>query len=44
MEEANVQDTLENLCSDSNASVVKQALTTLQILKSNAQDSGLFFP
>ncbi|XP_036592415.1 rap1 GTPase-GDP dissociation stimulator 1-like [Trichosurus vulpecula] len=44
MEETKVQDTLENLCNHSNANVVKQAITTLQILKSNAQDSSLFFP
>nr|XP_020833018.1 rap1 GTPase-GDP dissociation stimulator 1-like isoform X2 [Phascolarctos cinereus] len=44
MEEAKVLDTLENLCNHSNANVVQQAVTTLQILKSNTQDSGLFFP
>uniref|UniRef100_G3VLW0 Rap1 GTPase-GDP dissociation stimulator 1 n=1 Tax=Sarcophilus harrisii TaxID=9305 RepID=G3VLW0_SARHA len=44
MEEAKVQDTLESLCNHSNTNVVKQAVTAIQILKRNAQDSGLFFP
>ncbi|XP_074152753.1 rap1 GTPase-GDP dissociation stimulator 1-like [Sminthopsis crassicaudata] len=44
MEEAKVQDTLESLCNHSNANVVKQAVTAIQILKRNTQDSGLFFP
>ncbi|XP_044516171.1 rap1 GTPase-GDP dissociation stimulator 1-like [Gracilinanus agilis] len=44
VEEAKIQDTLENLCNHSNANVVKQAIAALQILKSDTQDSGLFFP
>ncbi|XP_043835994.1 rap1 GTPase-GDP dissociation stimulator 1-like isoform X2 [Dromiciops gliroides] len=44
VEEAKVQDTLENLCNHGNGNVVKQAITALQILKSDPQDSGLFFP
>uniref|UniRef100_A0A5F8GDG5 Rap1 GTPase-GDP dissociation stimulator 1 n=1 Tax=Monodelphis domestica TaxID=13616 RepID=A0A5F8GDG5_MONDO len=44
VEEAKIQGTLENLCNHSNANVVKQAIAALQILKSDTQDSGLFFP
>ncbi|RMC11696.1 hypothetical protein DUI87_11819 [Hirundo rustica rustica] len=33
IEEENIQDTLERLCSHSNANVVKEAITTLQVLR-----------
>ncbi|XP_068924488.1 rap1 GTPase-GDP dissociation stimulator 1-like [Petaurus breviceps papuanus] len=44
MERAKFRETLENLCNHSNAKVVKQAITALQILKSNPQAPDLFFP
>ncbi|XP_074089117.1 rap1 GTPase-GDP dissociation stimulator 1-like isoform X2 [Macrotis lagotis] len=44
VEEANVEDTLENLCNDTNANVVRQAIIALQILKSKTHESDLFFP
>ncbi|XP_029465315.1 rap1 GTPase-GDP dissociation stimulator 1-like [Rhinatrema bivittatum] len=43
VEESNVKETLEKLCSHSNASVVKQAVMALQILRNGRQHRSHFF-
>uniref|UniRef100_A0A8C0J1V6 Uncharacterized protein n=1 Tax=Chelonoidis abingdonii TaxID=106734 RepID=A0A8C0J1V6_CHEAB len=42
--EDNIKETLEKLCSHSNANVVKQAVMTLQILRDESQNTGFVSP
>ncbi|XP_032642232.1 rap1 GTPase-GDP dissociation stimulator 1-like [Chelonoidis abingdonii] len=44
VEEDNIKETLEKLCSHSNANVVKQAVMTLQILRDESQNTGFVSP
>lgn len=44
IEDNNFKETLETLCSYSNASVVNQAVITLQILKDKSQNTRISSP
>nr|XP_006129978.1 rap1 GTPase-GDP dissociation stimulator 1-like [Pelodiscus sinensis] len=44
VEKDNIEETLEKLCSHSNANVVKQAVMTLQILRDESPNTSFFSP